>query len=72
MIPNFGFTFRTKVGFLAEYVFFTTFAKWLTDTVTTPTGVGCEEVQEARKCCVFYNKIHIPLDFTMKMVYNKA
>ena len=49
------FAGRTNVERMVGDVFFTTIAKWGSDATATPTGVGREEVEEARKCCVFYN-----------------
>lgn len=63
---------RAKIMTVRNNVIFTTIAKDSAGMTTTPTGVGREEVEEARKCCIFYNKTHISLDFTMEVVYNKA
>ena len=59
-------------GMLGNDVIFTAVAKRGPDTPATPTRVGHEEVKKAGKCCIFYNIWHNLLDFTTKLIYNKA
>ena len=63
---------RAKIMTVRNNVIFTTIAKDSAGMTTTPTGVGREEVEEARKCCIFYNETHNSLDFTTNILYNKA
>ena len=66
------FKFFTNAIAVMHDVIFTTLAKRFTKSPTTPTRVGRKQVQKARKCCIFYNKSHNSLDFTTKVLYNKA
>ena len=59
-------------GMFGNDVIFTAVAKCSSDTPTTPTRVGCDEVKKAGKCCIFYNICHDSLDFTTDLLYNKA
>ncbi len=54
------------------HVFFTTVAKDVSQLSTTPTRVGCKQVQWVQYCCNFYNIWHNSLDFTINVMYNKA
>ena len=66
------FAIRTVVLMLRYYVIFTTLAKNVPQLSATPTVVRRNEVEWASECCIFYINWHITLDFTIKLVYNKA
>ena len=61
-----------KIRMIFDNVIFTTITNGISDVPATSTGVGNKQVQKARHCCIFYNKTHISLDFTIRVEYNKA